>query len=192
VPHVGGIPSQELEPKALPVFVSWSHASDAGSALADAAARQAANDTWRDQVYRFVVALRGFGIDAEVDLGHLSDADVDWTRFGPTLVRERRVVGIVNAAWRRAWEESGDGRSGRGAAAEVDVLRSLFNRDRNAFQGKLLLVVLPGGSNADVPLGLDRVPYVRVPAFDLDGMAELLRILTGQPEYPGSSYLRWV
>jgi hypothetical protein len=181
---MGGIPSEDLVPTAPPVFVSWSHASDAGSILQDHTARRAADDAWRDQVYDFVVALRDFGIDAEVDLAHLSDREVDWTRFGPTLVRERDVIAVVNAAWRRAWDESGDGRSGRGAAAEVDVLHGLFNRGRDVFQGKLLLVLLPGSDSSDVPLGLERVPRVHVPAFDLEGMTELLRILSGQLVFP--------
>jgi hypothetical protein len=181
---MGGIPSEDRAPTAPPVFVSWSHASDAASILQDQTARRAADNAWRDQVYDFVVALRYFGVDAEVDLGHLSDRGVDWTRFGPGLVHERDVIAVVNAAWRRAWDESGDGRSGRGAAAEVDVLHGLFNRGRDVFQGKLLLVLLPGSDSSDVPLGLERVPRVHVPAFDLEGMTELLRILTEQPEYP--------
>lgn len=182
---MGGISGQDDDRPAPHVFISWSHASDAALHAEDAGGRREADAAWTSQVFRFFAALRDFGINADIDLTHLSDADVDWTRFGPKLIRECDVIlGVVNTAWRSAWEESGDSQNGRGAAAEVDVLHSIFARDRDAFQGKLLLVLLPGSHDVDVPHGLDRVQRVRVDTFDLEGMTGLLRILTKQPAYP--------
>lgn len=181
---VGGISGGDSSPAAPQVIISWSHASNAGRGLEDPAAKHAADEAWRDEVLEFFVALRRSGIDAEIDLAHFSERGADWTRWGPTMVRERDVIAVVNAGWRRAWEESGDGFTGRGAAAEVDVLLSIFNEDRDVFQEKVLLVLLPGSDAADVPYGLDRLQRVRVRAFDDDGLTPLLRILTDQPEYP--------
>jgi hypothetical protein len=181
---VGGISGGDSGPAAPQVIISWSHASNAGWGLEDPAAKRAADEAWRDEVLEFFVALRRSGIDAEIDLAHFSERGVDWTRWGPTMVRERDVIAVVNAGWRRAWEESGDGFTGRGAAAEVDVLLSIFNEDRDAFQEKVLLVLLPGSDDSDVPYGLGRLQRVRVRAFDDDGLTPLLRILTDQPEYP--------
>ena len=175
---------QASAPTAPRVFVSWSHTSDRGRGTDDAQERAWADAEWRDLVFAFVVALRERGIDADVDLAHTHDIDADWTRYGPRAVAAADVVlAIVNEAWREAWNEGGDGLTGRGAAAEVDVIRSLFNRGRDAFQGSLVLAMLPGAV-ATVPLGLDRVPRVRVPTFDDAGMSALLRLLTAQPEYP--------
>ncbi|MGY1691127.1 hypothetical protein [Geodermatophilus sp. SYSU D01105] len=181
---MGGIAGGDSGPAAPQVVISWSHASNAGRGLEDRAAQRAADEAWRDEVLEFFVALRRLGIDADIDLAHFSERGVDWTRWGPRMVRERDVIAVVNAGWRRAWEESGDGRTGRGAAAEVDVLLSMFNEDRDAFQKKVVPVLLPSCDDSDVPYGLDRLPRVRVPAFDDDGMTPLLRILTNQPEYP--------
>ncbi|WP_091935811.1 hypothetical protein [Blastococcus sp. DSM 46786] len=181
---MGDISGGDSSPAAPQVIISWSHASNAGRGFKDPAAKRAADEAWRDEVLEFFVALRRSGIDAEIDLAHFSERGVDWTRWGPTMVRERDVIAVVNAGWRRAWEESGDGFTGRGAAAEVDVLLSIFNEDRDVFQEKVLLVLLPGSDDSDVPYGLGRLQRVRVRAFDDDGLTPLLRILTDQPEYP--------
>jgi len=90
----------------------------------------------------------------------------------------------INAAWRRAWEGVGPADVGAGAAAEADELHGLFNDDREAFQRKIKLVLLPGSDAADVPAGLDRLPRFRVPSFDRAGVEDLLRTLTNQPQWP--------
>lgn len=165
------------------VFLSWSHMSDRARVADDSQERARADAEWRDLVFSFVVALRERGIDADVDLAHMHDIDTDWTRYGPRALAAADVVlVIVNEAWREAWDESGDGARGRGAAAEADVIRSLFGRGRDAFQGSLVLVMLPGAA-ATAPIGLDRLQRVRVPTFDDAGMSTLLRLLTAQPEF---------
>jgi hypothetical protein len=166
------------------VFVSWSHAGDAARGLDGTDAAMRADAEWREQVRGLVTALRDHGIDADADIFHTHDIDIDWTRYGPRAVAGADVVlAVVNAAWRDAWDDTGDGTRGRGAVAEIDVIRSRFNDGRDKFQGFLVLVNLPG-SQVHRPLGLDRVPRVRVPSFDAAGVSTLLRMLTGQPEDP--------
>jgi len=166
--------------------VSWSHASNAGTGAAPGTAvRDSADKAWERQVYDLVTTLRAKGgIDVTVDLASESDPS-DWTRLGPTLIRERDVtLVVVNAAWRRAWEGGGPADVGAGAAAEADELHGLFNRDQEAFQRKVKLVVLPGVGQADLPPGLDRLPRYTVATFDATGIKPLVRALTGQPRLP--------
>lgn len=125
------------------VFVTWSHTSDRARQTPDPELGAQANAEWRELVFNFVVALRESGINADVDLAHLSDIDEEWTRYGPRAVAAADVVLLVaNPSWQEAWNEDGDGSRGRGAAAEADVIRSLFNRDRSSFQGSFVLITL--------------------------------------------------
>lgn len=170
----------------ITAFVSWSHASNAGAAAAPGtAARADADKAWEREVYDLVTTLRAKGgIDAIVDLANESD-HTDWTRFGPTLIRERDVTLVaVNAAWRRAWEGSGPADVGAGAASETDELHGLFNRDREAFQRRVKLILLPGSDQTDLPPGLDRIPRYIVSTIDSAGIEPLLRALTSQPRLP--------
>lgn len=176
-------PDSATSTAALSAFISWSHTSDAAREATGQVEAAAADARWRDQIAALVVALRDRGIDADADLFHLHERGIDWTRYGPNAVDQADVVlAVVNAAWRDAWSDKGDGTRGRGAAAEIDVLRSLFNDDRDTFQRRLVVVNLPG-TTVRRPLGLDRVPRVAVPSFDDHGMSDLIRMLSEQPEY---------
>ena len=157
---------------ALSVLISWSH-RDAGSTDSDAAARA-------DKVLGLVNALRGFAVDADVDLFHQHEG-VDWTRWGPGRMREVDfVLVVISERWRQAWD--GDSSAGAGATAEADVLKSWFNRDRDDFNRRTRLVVLPG-EEAAIPDGLDRLVRHHVHTFDEMGMESLLRDLTNQPQH---------
>jgi len=62
-------------------FITWSHTSNAGATAGDDQdSRRRADEAWRDEVYDLVSVLRRQGIDAELDLAHLHDPEVDWTR----------------------------------------------------------------------------------------------------------------
>lgn len=166
-------------------MVTWSHSSDAGAVAAEEHTREDADDAWRDRVYDLVTVLRRHGVDADLDVTHAHDPAVDWTRYGPEAITASDFTLIaVNAAWRRAWEGSGDPTRGGGAAAEADVLKGLYNRDREDFQRRVVLVLLPGSDVADVPPGLDRLQRFEIPTFDLAGIEKLMRTLTNQPERP--------
>lgn len=156
-------------------LISWSHSDPEW--LADQI------DARRDAVLELTNALRRSGIDADVDLFHLSSS-VDWSRWGPRRVAECDfVLVIVSAGWRLAWEGRGDPRKGAGAAAEADVLRSAYAVDRDAFLHKVRLVLLPGVDSAEIPDGLHGVPRFRLMSIDGSGLHELFRNLTDQPEF---------
>jgi hypothetical protein len=157
-------------------LISWAHV-DPGWDEPTIAARQ-------DDVLRLSAALREAGIDAELDLHHLSDS-VDWTRWGPAKASECDFVLVVpSQRWRTSWEGGGDPTKGAGSAAEADALRSLYARNRDEFLNKVRLVMLPGATEADIPDGLHGLPRFKVSRFDEAGIEELLRSLTAQAKFP--------
>ena len=64
------------------------------------------------------------------------------------------------------------------------VLKSLFNRNREAFVKKVRLALLPGVDATTVPTGLDGVTRYSITTLDNDGIEDLVRDLTGQHRYP--------
>lgn len=156
-------------------LISWAHV-DPGWSPDQVDAR-------RDAVFELATTLRRNGVDADVDLYHLS-ASVDWTRWGPLRIAECDfVLVVVSESWRLAWEGRGDPSKGAGAAAEADSLRSIYVTDRDAFRAKVRLLVLPGANSRDIPSGLHGVPRFKMEVIDDAGVSELLRNLTEQPEF---------
>lgn len=158
------------------VMITWAH--DAND--------PAAQEAWTRQVVSFTTALRTVGgIDADLDLFHLFEAGINWTRWGPTRVRTAsRILIVINAAWRQRFEGEGSPTRGAGAAAEANVLLGQFNENRETFEARTVLVVLPGASEADVPTQLQGLQRVHVDTFDAAGIDGLIRLLTDQPLYP--------
>lgn len=156
------------------LLVSWSHA-EPGWLAAERRQRQ-------DAVLRLTNNLRTLGIDAELDLQQ--PAGTDWTRWGPDKVDSCDYVLIVGSpAWGRAWRGNGDPTVGAGAAAEADALKSLYNRDRDAFHRKVRLVILPG-TPAEVPLGLDGIERYHLVDDTPAALTDLIRDLSRQPSFP--------
>lgn len=158
--------------KSTTALVSWSHA-DPGFTNEQRGARES-------NVARLVNALRRNGIDADIDLFHEHES-TDWTRWGPGRMNEVDVVLVVcSTGWRLAWEGSAE--AGRGATAEVNVLRSWFQDQPDRFQQRVRLVVLPGEEQV-IPTGLHVLVHHRLTSFDEVGMESLLRALTEQPRF---------
>src|ERR1044071_434363 len=96
-------------------FVSWAHrAQDWTSAQAKA---------WEGTVRQFTDALRLAGVDADVDLYHYSDADVDWTRYGTSMIEKSdTTIVAMSTAWAERWQGINPPTVGAGAAREADAL----------------------------------------------------------------------
>lgn len=157
-------------------LITWSH-TEAGWALEQQDAR-------RDQVARLAAALRGMGIDVELDLYHYDDGP-DWSRWGPRAVRDSDYVLVVaTSAWRIRWEGRGDPRIGTGAAAETDVLRTLYAENRDIFHRKVRLVFLPGDDPTQIPDGLSGPARYILAGYEPQDLQDLVRDLTGQGPYP--------
>lgn len=161
----------------LKVLISWSHSNPGWD--------DSERDARTREVRHLADQLRAAGIDADVDLYHKNEG-VDWSRWGPKLVRDvDRVLVVVSPAWRAAWEGRGNPNSGAGAAAEADALKSLYSRDRREFIERVRLVLLPSEPGEQhIPDGLHGITRYALPSIDADGLAELLRDLTAQQRYP--------
>lgn len=154
------------------LLVSWAHQPNEGVTEED----------WRRQVLHLAFALRHLGVDAEVDLFHLHDRGIEWTRWGPQQVRTREFTLVaVNAAWRQRFEGSNNPTKGAGAAAEANVLLGLFDNDQKAFKERLLIAVLPGATEDDIPLQLRGQQRVCLDGFGQADLEDLLRIIFQQP-----------
>lgn len=152
-------------------MITWSHADPSPDA--------AEQERRRQDVLALADALRRSGVDADVDLYHGHDG-VDWTRWGPASLRDADYVLVVpGRRWADAWEGRGDPSVGAGAAAECDVLRTIYNDDRAAFLKRVRLVQLPG-SDDTIPAGLHGPQRYRVDPSRPDHLELLLRDLTGQ------------
>jgi branched-chain amino acid transport system substrate-binding protein len=159
-------PSGNRNPTA---FVSWAHDDDA----------------WQDTIAAFVVALREYGIDADVDLFHTHDDAVDWSTYGPSAIEQNDFVLIATSAtYKQRWQGVRTTRVGAGAAREANVLKALLDRDPAVFIKKVIIVVLCDARDADIPNELAAgLPSFAIPAIDERHLEDLLRRLTGQPAY---------
>lgn len=164
----------EVEPPTA--FISWAHSHSSWT-------KEQSSD-WESQIAAFAAVLRRLGIGAEVDLFHL-DEPQDWTRFGPQQVVEAKFTLVVmSLAWAERWSGTNSPREGAGAAAEADTLKGLFTRDQEAWQRRVVLVMLPDIGPDIVPPDLQRVARVPVDPTDPDSFGPLIRMLTEQPRYP--------
>ncbi|MCU1432411.1 MAG: hypothetical protein JWP95_1516 [Actinotalea sp.] len=167
-------PPAEVETRRA--FVSWAHRHASWNSKQE--------QEWQTQVAKFTMTLRGNGIAADVDLFHLEDSSIDWTRFGPSQVAEAdTVLIVVSEAWAERWEGRNHPREGAGAVAEADELQGLFTRDQEAFQRKCLMIVFPDVEEHAVPARLSRLNRFSVDPYDLETYENLLRTLTGQPRF---------
>ena len=160
----------------ITVFITWAHSHRSWN--------RTQVEQWERSVAAFVTTLRqDGGLDADVDLYHLTDQDVDWTRFGQNGVRDADFTIIVmSLAWAERWSGTNGPTEGAGAAAEADTLHGLFNQDQRAWQKRLKLVQFPG-SDGEIPPELERVPRYFVDPEDFDTYEDLIRTLTNQPIY---------
>ena len=156
-------------------LISWAHVDQRWSSEQI--------DARKDAVYELATSLRRNGVDADVDLYHLSEP-VDWTRWGPLRINDCDfVLVVVSESWRLAWEGRGDPSRGTGAAAETDSLLSIYAENRDAFRAKVRLVILPGVHKPEIPSGLHGVTRFQLQTIDDLGLSDLLRNLTEQPEF---------
>lgn len=169
-----GSTAYDARPTAI---VTWAHR---GARMSEEDAQE-----WERSVAEFTTALRQFGIDADVDLYHLDDVGVDWTRFGPREIERRDFVIIaVSPSWSERWQGVNPQYEGAGAALEADALKGLFQKDQQAFQERVKIVVLPGQTDSAIPAELMRLTRYSVDPSNPDTFEDLLRALTAQPRYP--------
>jgi hypothetical protein len=158
------------------VFVSWAHGAR------DWTDEQ--RSEWEQVVVLFTSLLRRSGINADVDAFHYNEISIDWSRFGPTAIRESDVTLVaVSQPWASRFDGTNDPTEGAGAAAEADELLGLYDRDQAAFRNKVKLIVLPGVTDDCIPNRLRNVQRFEIAELSPKGIEKLIRTLTGQSRY---------
>ena len=150
-------------------FVTWAHG----------------DDEWEQAIAKFTFELRKLGVEADVDLFHMADREVNWATYGPNAVRNNEFVLIAaSPAYKERWEGTGNPREGAGAAREANVLKTMFNHDQDEFCRRVKVVLLPGTTTKDIPdeLGASAQHFL-IKTIAPANLENLLRTLTAQPVY---------
>jgi hypothetical protein len=160
----------------LKVFVSWAHRGERWSDEESAG--------WAREVVEFTTRLRGFGLDAELDLFHTHETQIDWTRFGQQQVAGADFIVIaISEAWAERWAGTNNPEVGAGAVVEADTLKGILRQNQQDFQARVLIAVLPSQKAGMIPLDLGRLNFYSIDPDDPDSFDDLLRSITGQPLY---------
>lgn len=175
-PGVGSRAPRDARPTPVKVFISWAHSGESWNS-------DQVKD-WAREVVEFAGVLRANGIDADLDLFHINEDDVDWTRYGPRQIDGADYVLVaISEAWAERWKGTNSPTVGAGAAGEADALRGLFQRHQAVWQRKVMVVTLPSQATVGLPDDLARATRFTADPSDIDSLDTLIRTLTAQPLY---------
>jgi len=147
----------------IPVFVSYSHDSEAHA----------------QRVLALADRLREDGIDVRLDQ-YVGDPPEGWPRWMERQVVECRFVVIVcTPTYRGRFDREGTGGEGKGAKWEAMIAQQILY-EAGTRNDRLVPVLFEGSTEKDVPLTLRAYTWYRLPG-DYEG---LYRRLTGQPKTP--------
>jgi hypothetical protein len=160
------------------VFVSYSHDDEVHKAL----------------VREFCTILRqDAGLDVHLDQW-ADDSRRDWSAWALHQIREADfILAVASPAFRRRADGLAESNEGRGAQFEAALLRDRLTMDLAEYTRRILPVVLPGRSVAEIPEFLcpySATHYV-VGELTLAGVAELLdaiRNVTKHPKPPRGAF----
>ena len=110
-----------------------------------------------------------------------------WTRFGPRrIVDSAWVIVALSRAWRERWEGRNEPTVGAGAVAEADALPQLIPEGPAGVSGERSCSshCRPEAGEDVVPTGLDGVHLFSLSDYSSEQVMPLIRLITGQPEYP--------
>jgi hypothetical protein len=154
------------EDKAPRVFVTYSHDSP----------------EHKDQVLRFATVLRArLGLDVHLDQWY-DNKRRDWSLWAIEHLRDADyVLVIASPDYKRRADGVAAPDEGRGAQFEASMLRDALTRDLRAETGRILPVVLPGRSIADIPTFLNAHSTTRYEITEVTdaGVADLIAAITG-------------
>jgi hypothetical protein len=124
------------------------------------------------------------GLDAKLDL-YAGVQPQDWPRWmQQQYAHADYVLVVASPAYKlRGDHEERDG-AGLGVAWETGLLTTELYENYRAWFHRVLLVLLPGRSEKELPafLGAVRISRFPVPTLDAVGIERLVRYMTGQPE----------
>ena len=136
----------------------------------------------KESVLRLAQVLRGCGV--EVHLDQESSGRRDWSLWALRHIQDADfVVVVASAAYKVRAEGLAAAGEGRGSQAEAAILRDKLTEDLANWTRKILPVVLPGNSVADIPGFLQ--PYAAthylVGEITPAGISELLTAMSMRP-----------
>ncbi|MDQ7802475.1 toll/interleukin-1 receptor domain-containing protein [Amycolatopsis sp. A133] len=146
------------------VFVSYAHDSPAH----------------KDQVRRFAELLRDSGAEVVLDQW-VPPGRQDWGTWAVrAIVRCDFTIVIASPDYKRAADDLDDSLRNPGVQSEAAVIRDELHGDRPRWKRKLLPVVLPGHTKAEIPYFLQphSADRYHVGSLDADGIADLMAVLT--------------
>lgn len=158
----GGVPSKEPI-----VFLSYAHDDETHVAA----------------VHKLASLLQARGVVLEYDRIR-DDVRRDWYAWMLRVIQESDYTVVIGSPM---YQAVGDGNASsdlhRGVQAEAAVLRDLVYRDRRSWVGRILPVLLPGRTVDDLPAFIQPYTASRYPIRSItdEGIADLLRVLTGTP-----------
>ncbi|MEU0536416.1 toll/interleukin-1 receptor domain-containing protein [Amycolatopsis tolypomycina] len=136
-----------------------------------------------------VLALSDFlvrhGLDVTLDQWQ-PVARQDWYTWAIAGIETAdHVIVVASARYREVADGYASAESNRGLQSEAALLREKLHSDRPAWTRKILPVVLPGHTPAEIPAFLQpqTADHYLVTGFTVAGCEPLLRVLTGQAPY---------
>ncbi|MEV6907048.1 toll/interleukin-1 receptor domain-containing protein [Amycolatopsis sp. NPDC051071] len=145
------------------VFISYAHDSPAH----------------KDQVRRFAELLRDGGVEVVLDQW-VPPGRQDWGTWAVrAIVRCDFTIIIASPGYKRAADDLDDSRLNLGAQSEAAVIRDELHGDRPQWKRRLLPVVLPGYTKAEIPYFMQphSADRYHVDSFDARGISSLMAAL---------------
>ncbi|WP_410595666.1 SEFIR domain-containing protein [Amycolatopsis sp. lyj-23] len=142
------------------------------------------DETHNEAVRHLAQLLRSNGVEAELDL-YAARHRQDWAAwYQQQITRADFVLVIASPEYKEQAEGQGPPSQGRSVSWESLLIREDIYRDRQVALRKYLPVVLPGHSVDDLPAWLNprTATSYSVEELSYNGVVELLRVITDQPE----------
>jgi hypothetical protein len=139
----------------------------------------------KSQVLAFSEFLQRNGMKVTLDQWHLLHRK-DWYVWAiKSIDAADFVIVVASEKYRRVGDGYTSADGNRGLQSEAALLREKLHSDRPAWTRKLLPVVLPGHTPAEIPgfLQPQTADHYLVDDFTVAGSESLLRALTGQAPY---------
>ncbi|WP_206796641.1 SEFIR domain-containing protein [Amycolatopsis sp. MtRt-6] len=139
----------------------------------------------KDQVLAFSEFLARNGLDVTLDQWNLAHRQ-DWYTWAiASIEKADHVIVVASARYREVADGYASPESNRGLQSEAALLREKLHSDRPAWTRKILPVVLPGHTPAEIPAFLQpqTADHYLVAEFTVAGCEALLRVLTAQPPH---------
>ncbi|NYH77218.1 hypothetical protein FHR84_000532 [Actinopolyspora biskrensis] len=143
------------------------------------------NDEHRDQVRKFARLLGDRRIHSENDFW-LDPVRRDLGKWAERCIKNTDyTLVIASPRYRLVGNGEVSDDENEGGQWEVSILRDMLQRARSKWTKRILPVVLPGRTKAEIPDFLQPwgVTHYPVPTLDDEGIEELYRTLTLQPEH---------